>query len=93
MATHLEASRLLALRAAARKDAGQPFTQEASIAKAFATEKAWATCNDAVEIMGDAGLRVGARVERALRDVRVSMIYEGTSEVQRMIIAREVLAA
>ena len=93
MATHLEASRLLALRAAARKDAGQPFTQEASIAKAFATEKAWATCNDAVEIMGDAGLRVGARGERALRDVRVSMIYEGTSEVQRIVISRAALRA
>ena len=87
------ASPSIALRAAARKDAGQPFTQEASIAKAFATEKAWATCNDAVEIMGDAGLRVGARVERALRDVRVSMIYEGTSEVQRIVLSRAALRA
>ncbi len=93
MATHLEASRLLALRAAARKDAGQPFTQEASIATAFETEKAWAHSKDAEELKGDAGLRVGARVERALRDVRVSMIYEGTSEVQRIVISRAALRA
>ncbi|MEM1417552.1 MAG: acyl-CoA dehydrogenase family protein [Myxococcota bacterium] len=93
MRTRLEASRMLALRAASLKDAGKPFTQEASIAKAFSTEKAWATCNDAVELMGDAGLRLGAQAERALRDVRVSMIYEGTSEVQRIVISRAALKA
>lgn len=90
-ATRLDAARLLALRAAYLKQEGKPFSREASIAKAFATESAWAACNLAVESMGNAGLRQG-RAERALRDSRVTMIYEGTSEVQRIVIARQELA-
>lgn len=89
--TRLDAAQLLTFRAAYLKQEGKPFSREASIAKAFATESAWAACNLAVESMGDAGLRQG-RAERALRDSRVTMIYEGTSEVQRLVIARQELA-
>ncbi|MCA9611171.1 MAG: acyl-CoA dehydrogenase family protein, partial [Myxococcales bacterium] len=88
MATRIEASRSLALRAASMKERGEPFSREASIAKAFATEGAWATCNTAVEIVGDDALTLGHPAERALRDVRVTMIYEGTSEVQRVVVSR-----
>lgn len=91
MRTRLDASRLLALRAAQLKEAGVPFSQEASIAKAFATDSCWTVCNEAVDILGDAGLVRGGAAERALRDVRVSRIYEGTSEVQRIVISRGVL--
>jgi hypothetical protein len=92
MATELHAARLLALRAAHLKEDGQSFTREASIAKAFATEAAWRVCNLAVEVVGDEALVRGHRIERALRDVRVTRIYEGTSEVQRIVIGRAVTA-
>ena len=91
MRTRLDAARLLALRAATLKERGEPFSQEASIAKAYATESAWWVCNQAVEILGERGLVRGGAAERALRDVRVSRIYEGTSEVQRIVISRGVL--
>ncbi len=91
--TRLDAAQLLALRAAWLKVRGERFTREASIAKVFATEAAWASCNDAVEIIGEAALEQGHVVDRALRDVRVTMIYEGTSEVQRIVISRAVLGA
>ncbi|MAQ18290.1 MAG: acyl-CoA dehydrogenase [Sandaracinus sp.] len=91
MRTRLDAARLLALRAAVLKERGVPFSQEASIAKAFATEAAWWVCNQAVEILGDQGLVRGGAAERALRDVRVTRIYEGTSEVQRIVISRGAL--
>ncbi|MEM9864853.1 MAG: acyl-CoA dehydrogenase family protein [Myxococcota bacterium] len=92
METRLEAARWLTLRAAQLKERGEPFTSEASMAKAFASESAWRICNEAVEILGDDGLVRGRRVERALRDVRVSMIYEGTSEIQRVVISRGLLS-
>lgn len=92
MRTRLDAARLLVLNAAQLKESAQPFSQEASIAKAFATESAWKVCNEAVELMGDAALTRGSRAERALRDSRVTMIYEGTSEVQRVVISRGALA-
>ncbi|HJL01252.1 MAG TPA: acyl-CoA dehydrogenase family protein [Polyangiaceae bacterium LLY-WYZ-15_(1-7)] len=91
MATRLAAARQLALRAAFLKQAGEPFSREASMAKAFSTEGAWEVCNQAAEVVGDAALERGHVIDRALRDVRVSMIYEGTSEVQRVVIARHVL--
>ena len=93
MRTRLDAARLLILNAAQLKQSKQPFSQEASIAKAFATESAWKVCNEAVDVMGDAGLTRGNRAERALRDSRVTMIYEGTSEVQRVVISRGALSA
>ncbi len=89
--TRLDAGRLLATRAAYLKQSGEAFSQEASIAKAFATEAAWASVNDAVALMGEEGLVRGQRAERALRDARVTMIYEGTSEVQRVVISRGAL--
>ncbi len=91
--TRLDAARLLTLRAAWLKERGERFTREASIAKAFTTEAAWASCNDVVEILGEEALEEGHRVDRAFRDVRVTMIYEGTSEVQRIVIGRAVLGA
>lgn len=89
--TELDAARLLILRAATLKDQKAPFSQEASIAKAYATESAWRACESLVEIAGDVGLRAGP-IERALRDVRVTRIYEGTSEVQRIVISRGALS-
>jgi len=89
MVTWRDAARLLALRAAWRKQEKLPFTREASIAKLFATEKAGKICDMAVQIHGGYGYTREFPVERHMRDVRVTRIYEGTSEVQRIVIARE----
>jgi len=88
-ATELDAAQQLALRAAWLKEQGRPFSREASIAKVYASERAFAACERAVQVLGAAGLDEESAVERALRDVRVTMIYEGTSEVQRIVIGRE----
>jgi hypothetical protein len=90
MATWTDAARLLALRAAWRKQQGLPFTREAAIAKLWASEKACRVCDLAIQIHGGYGYTRDLPVERYLRDVRVARIYEGTSEVQRIVIAREV---
>ena len=90
-ATELEAARLLVLHAAGLKEAGRPFTREASMAKVFATEKANKTCDVGVQIHGGYGYLDEFPAERHYRDARVTTIYEGTSEVQRIVIAREVL--
>jgi alkylation response protein AidB-like acyl-CoA dehydrogenase len=87
----LDAATLLTLRAASLKEAGEPFSTQASMAKVFATEKAWKVCNRAVQVHGGYGYTREFPVERYLRDVRVSQIYEGTSEIQRLVIARAVL--
>jgi alkylation response protein AidB-like acyl-CoA dehydrogenase len=89
--TELDAARLLALRAAWLKDRKTPFTREASIAKLFASEAAVRVCNRAMQVHGGYGYIREFPVERYLRDVRVTTIYEGTSEIQRMVIAREVI--
>ncbi len=91
MKVELDAADLLALRAAFRKERGVPFSREASMAKVFATEAANRICNKALQIHGGYGYVREFAVERHLRDVRVTMIYEGTSEVQRLVIARNVL--
>jgi len=91
MVTWRDAARLLALRAAWRKQEKLPFTREASIAKLFASEKAGKICDLAVQIHGGYGYTREFPVERYLRDARVTRIYEGTSEIQRMVIARELL--
>src|SRR5436305_9648963 len=91
VATDLEAARLLILRAAALKEAQKPFTREAAMAKVFATEKANRACDIAVQIHGGYGYLSEFAAERHYRDVRVTTIYEGTSEVQRFVIARETL--
>ncbi|UCD47853.1 MAG: acyl-CoA dehydrogenase, partial [Deltaproteobacteria bacterium] len=90
-ATDLDAAELLALRAAYRQETGRPFTREASIAKVFATEAAYRACHRAVQIHGGYGYIREYPVERHLRDVKVTSIYEGTSEIQRVIIARDLL--
>jgi alkylation response protein AidB-like acyl-CoA dehydrogenase len=89
--TELDAARLLALRAASLKERGQPFTREASMAKLFASEAAWRVCNRALQVHGGYGYTREFDVERRWRDVRVTQIYEGTSEIQRLVIARSVL--
>ncbi|MGQ0506601.1 MAG: acyl-CoA dehydrogenase family protein [Myxococcaceae bacterium] len=90
MKTELEASRLLVHRAARFADAGKPYSKEASIAKLFASEVATRACNKAVQIHGGYGYTREFPVERYLRDAKLCEIGEGTSEVQRSIIAREI---
>ena len=92
-ATWLEAATLMTLRAAQKKQDGQPFTREASMAKLFATEHAGRICDIALQVHGGYGYTRDFPVERAYRDVRVTRIYEGTSEIQRIVIARELLKA
>lgn len=88
MATQIQAARLLVLHAARLRDAGQPCLSEASMAKLFASEMAEKVCSDAIQIHGGYGYLADYPVERIYRDVRVTQIYEGTSDVQRMVIAR-----
>ncbi len=87
--TELSAARLLALRAASLKEAGErSFSREAAMAKLFASEAAWRACDSALQVHGGYGYVREFPVERHLRDVRVTRIYEGTSEIQRVVIAR-----
>ncbi|MBL8976131.1 MAG: acyl-CoA dehydrogenase, partial [Myxococcales bacterium] len=90
-ATELDAARLLVLRAAWLKEQGKPFTSEASMAKLMASERAHAACDRAVQVLGGYGYVRDFPVERFLRDVRVTRIFEGTSEIQRIILSREVM--
>lgn len=91
MQTEIDASRMLVYRSASLADAGKPYTREASIAKLFASEAATRACNKAVQIHGGYGYTREFPVERYLRDAKLCEIGEGTSEIQRNIIAREVL--
>jgi len=91
MESRLQASRLLVYRAAAMKEAERTCTLEAATAKLFTTESAVWVCDRAVQIHGGYGYSREYLVERLYRDVRVTTIYEGTSEIQRMVIARELL--
>lgn len=93
MATQIEAARQLVLHAASLRDAGAPTLQAASMAKLFASEMAERVCSDAIQIFGGYGYSREFPVERIYRDVRVCQIYEGTSDVQRMVIARDLIAA
>jgi alkylation response protein AidB-like acyl-CoA dehydrogenase len=88
MATRIEAARQLALHAASLKDAGRPCLKEASMAKLFASEMAEKVCSDAVQIHGGYGYVNDFPVERLYRDVRVTQIYEGASDIQRIVIAK-----
>ncbi len=90
-AAEIEAANWLTLYAADRKDQGIPFTKEASMAKLFASEMANRAAYRAVQIHGGYGYMKEYKVERLYRDARVTSIYEGTSEVQRIVIAREVM--
>ncbi len=89
----LEAARLLILNAAAKKDRGESFAKEASMAKLFASEAAHRCTDTAIQLHGGAGYIADTGVERLARDARITRIYEGTSEIQRMIIARETMKA
>ncbi|HZQ74326.1 MAG TPA: acyl-CoA dehydrogenase family protein [Burkholderiales bacterium] len=88
MATGIEAARQLYLHAAALRDAGKPCIKEASMAKLFASEMAERVCSDAIQIHGGYGYVADFPVERYWRDVRVTQIYEGASDIQRMVIGR-----
>lgn len=92
-AIEIDAGWLLCLRAAALKDAGKPLIREAAMSKLFCTDMAHRVCERALRILGPDGISGAHPVERYLRDVRVTRIYEGTNEVQRIVIAREVLRA
>lgn len=89
--TELEAARLLLLQAAVLKEQGRPFAKQASMAKLFATEKANEACYNALQMLGGYGYISEYPIERYARDVRITTIYEGTSEIQKVIIARELL--
>jgi alkylation response protein AidB-like acyl-CoA dehydrogenase len=91
LATELDAARLLTQRAAVLKDAGRRVTRESSMAKLFASEVAVRICNDAVQLFGGYGFIKDYPVEKFYRDVKLCTIGEGTSEIQRMVIAREIL--
>ncbi len=92
MGTELEAARLLCLQAAWLKDQGRPHTKQAAMAKLFTTEAAGRAADAALQIHGGYGYVKEYPVERYYRDVRVTRIYEGTSEIQRMVVARKLLA-
>lgn len=92
MATKLEAARQLVLHAATLSDAGLPSMRQASMAKLFASEISEEVCSDAIQIFGGYGYLDDYPVERLYRDVRICQIYEGTSEIQRLVIARDLLA-
>jgi len=89
MATQIEAARQLVLHAAALRDAGTPCLKEAAMAKLFASEMAERVCSDAIQVHGGYGYVADFPVERIWRDVRVCQIYEGTSDIQRLLIGRE----
>ena len=92
MATQLEAADLLVLNAAAKKDAGEPCLKEACMAKLFASEMAEKVCSDAIQTLGGYGYLSEYPIEKIYRDVRVCQIYEGTSDIQRIVISREISA-
>ena len=91
MATQLHAARTMVLEAAALRDAGRPCLKEACMAKLFASEAAERICSDAIQIFGGYGYSRELPVEKIYRDVRVAQIYEGTSDVQRILISRQLL--
>lgn len=90
MATKIEAARQLTLHAAALRDDGRPCLKEAAMAKLFATEMAETVCSDAIQTHGGVGYLEDFPVARIYRDVRVCKIYEGTSDIQRLVIGREI---
>ena len=91
MGTHVETARLLVYRAAAKKDSGLPFSKESAMAKLYASEAASKVADMALQIHGGYGYIKTYPVERYYRDARVTRIYEGTSEIHRMVIARSLL--
>ena len=92
MATQIEAARLLCLKAAALKDAGENYDLASSMAKLYASDVAMKHTVEAVQIHGGYGFVKEYHVERLMRDAKITQIYEGTSEVQKIVISRAVLA-
>lgn len=92
MATRVEAARLLVYRAARMRDMGLPYSKEASMAKMYATDTAMKVTTDAVQILGGYGYCKEYPVERYMRDAKITQIYEGTNQIQRLVIAKHVLA-
>jgi alkylation response protein AidB-like acyl-CoA dehydrogenase len=90
MATKIEAAKLLTLQAAALKDAGKDYIMQASMAKLYASEVAVDVTREAIQIHGGYGYVREYEVERMYRDAKITEIYEGTSEVQRIIIGRQI---
>ncbi len=90
MATQLEAAHLMVMNAAGLRDAGEPCLKQASMAKLFASETAEKICSSAIQVLGGYGYLKDYPLERIYRDVKVSQIYEGTSDIQRMVISREI---
>jgi alkylation response protein AidB-like acyl-CoA dehydrogenase len=91
MATKIDAARLLALQAAYIKDQGESFVKEAAMAKLFASKTAMEVTTEAIQIHGGYGYVKEFHVERMMRDAKITEIYEGTSEIQRIVISRELL--
>jgi butyryl-CoA dehydrogenase len=91
MATAIDGARLLTLRAATLKDAGKPYTTAAAMAKLFAAETAMKVTTDAVQLHGGYGFIREYEVERYFRDAKITQIYEGTSQIQKLVIARDLL--
>jgi butyryl-CoA dehydrogenase len=91
--TELEAARLLLMNAAFKKENGKYFAREASMAKYYATEAAERACYNALQMLGGYGYTAEYPIERYARDVRITSIYEGTNQIQRLIIARDILGA
>jgi len=91
MAASLEAARQLTLHAAALKDAGRACLTEASMAKLFASETAEKICSDAIQTLGGVGYIEDFGVERIYRGVRGAKIYEGTNDIQRLVISRSLI--
>ena len=91
MATNIDASRLLVYRAAMLKDNHKPYTKEAAMAKLFASQTAMDASRDCVQIFGGYGFMQEYGVERLMRDAKITQIYEGTSEIQELVIAKSIL--
>jgi butyryl-CoA dehydrogenase len=91
MATAIDGARLLTLRAATLKDAGRPYRTAAAMAKLFAAETAMKVATDAIQVHGGYGFIKEYEVERAFRDAKITQLYEGTSQIQKLVIARDVL--
>ena len=92
MTTQIEAARLLVLNAARLRDEDSPCLKEASMAKLFASEMAEKVCSDAIQVLGGYGYLRDYGLEKIARDVRIAQIYEGTSDIQRLVISRELKA-
>jgi len=91
MALRIESSRLLNYKAAALKDKGRPYTKEAAMAKLSASETATFVAHQSIQVLGGMGYVADMPVERNYRDARITEIYEGTSEIQRLVIAGNIL--